>query len=255
MTRRTAMPTIIPDRLERITGITLGHGNHEPPNGHFAACAMETASYLAGEPWSDQPECVCPVIATFMRSWNDGISDAARRTELLLPLVPLTIGTRASKAVEARRATMAADWYVRVHTTAWLRLAGLTSHADKLAALPEITSFAETQSVRVALQAAQKDATAARNAAKSAARNAAWSAAERAAVSAARNAAVSADRSAAERAAWSAAESAAWIAARNAAWSAAESVTESTLSATATDLQTSAVDLVRRMCAVSEDAP
>jgi len=38
---------------------------------------------------------------------------------------------------------MAADWLVRANTPAWLRLAGLSVHADALSALPEITSFAQ----------------------------------------------------------------------------------------------------------------
>ncbi len=50
---------------------------------------MEAAAFIAGEPWSDHPACVCPVIAAFMRSWNDGLSDKDRN-RLLLPLIPKT---------------------------------------------------------------------------------------------------------------------------------------------------------------------
>ena len=164
--------TIIPERLSLITA--LHHGSHEE-NDEARVCAMEAVAFVAGEPWSDHPQCACPIISAFMRSWNDGLPDAERA--ILLPLIPKLVGTRSTKAVEAKRATMAADWYVRTFTPAWLRMAGLNGHADTLASFPEIASFAKTPSIRPALEAAQKDA----YAAESAAESAAWSAAESAA--------------------------------------------------------------------------
>ena len=192
-----AHPTINPERLAQVT--TLLSGDHAP-NTDGAMCAMEAAAWIAGEEWSDHPQCVCPVIGAFMRSWNDALPDADR-TRLLLPLIPKTIGTRGSEALEARRATMAADWYVRTFTPAWLRLAGLTAHADTLAGMPEILSFEKTPSIRTALEAARKDAEAARSAAESAAGSAA----------------------------------------------------ESALKTTCEELQASALQLVERMCAITEN--
>ena len=175
------MITIDEKRLARIK--TLKRGNHSGISQ--GACVMEVASYVAGEPWSDHPACACPVITAFMIAWNDALPSDAERTRLLLPLIPKIVGTRGSKALEARRATMAADWYVRVQTPAWLRLAGLTAEADALASFPEITSFEKTPSIMAPLNAAQAAASAARSAAWSAAESAAWSAAESAARSAA----------------------------------------------------------------------
>jgi hypothetical protein len=76
---------------------------------------------------------------------------------------------------------MAADWLIRVHTPAWLRLAKLDAHADALAALPEITDFAQCPSLMPTLNAAKQDADAAGAAAGAAARAAARAAAEAAA--------------------------------------------------------------------------
>ncbi len=81
---------ILADRLARVA--ELKSGAHTANDG-AAMCAMEAAAWVAGEPWSDHPECVCPVIGAFMRSWNDSLPDD-RRTALLLPLIPATIGTR-----------------------------------------------------------------------------------------------------------------------------------------------------------------
>src|SRR3546814_10282733 len=107
---------IIQERLEEIAARPLDSGGHDDINGGM--CVMEAVAYVAGEPWSDNPECACPVISSFLRSWNDGLPDD-ERNELLRPLIPLLVGTRGDKGLEERRALMAADWLVRIHTAAW----------------------------------------------------------------------------------------------------------------------------------------
>ena len=139
----------------------LASGAHEP-NGE--ACVMEAVAFVAGEPWSDHPQCACPVISIFLRAWNDALPDD-ERDQLLRPLIPRLINTRGSTALEKRRALMAADWLIRVHTPAWLRLAGLTAHADALSALPEITDMTQMPSIRGPIEAARRDADAAGDAA------------------------------------------------------------------------------------------
>lgn len=118
----------------------LAKGAHAPDSGQ--ACMMEAAAYIAGEPWTDSPACVCPVIAAFARQLND-VMPNDMRDALLRSLVPLVINTRASAAVERRRAYIAADFAVRHAAPAALRAAGLPAEADKLATLPAVTS-AET---------------------------------------------------------------------------------------------------------------
>ena len=205
---------------ERLATIkTLYSGAHDP-NGKM--CVMEAVAYVAREPWSDHPACVSPVIAAFARAWNDGLPDAERNS-LLLPMIPKFVDTVGSAALENRRATMAADWLVRVHTPAWLRLAGLTVHADALANLSEITDFAKAPALMPALKAAKKDAVAAWDAA--------WDAA----------------RAAARAAAWDAAADAAWAAAWDAARAAAGDAAGAALAPTVKELQTSALDLLSRM--------
>ena len=234
---------IDPTRLAAV--ITLAAGAH---GDHKAMCAMEAAAYIAGEPWSDRPQCVCPTIATFVRAWNDGIPDVDR-TRLLLPLIPLTIGTRGSPDLSKRRGFMALDWLVRVHTVAWLRLAKLDTHAEALAALPQLIDD-NVVMVAANTMAAARDA--ARAAASDAASAAARDAARAAASAAARAAAWDAARDATSDAAWdaasAAARAAAWDAARAAAWDAASDA----LSRTVTQLQASASELVERMCALEE---
>ena len=163
------MATILEDRLLKLKSLSLKRGSHSPDS---LMCVMEAVAFVAGEKWSDAPECACPIISSFMRSWNDALPTDDERDRLLKPLIPRLVNTR-NKAAEKKRGIMAADWLIRVHMPAWLRLAGLTTQADALANLPEITAFAQFISLRDQIEAVRKDAAAAGDAARAAARAAA----------------------------------------------------------------------------------
>jgi len=166
------MTPVIEERWKKFESLSLKQGAHSP-NSTF--CVMEAVAYVAGESWSDHPECACPVIGAFLRSWNDSLRSDAERDHLLKSLVPRLVGTR-NLALEKRRSLMAADWLVRVHTPAWLRLAGLTSQAQSLEQLPKIISMAQIPSIRGPVEAVRKDAAAAWDAARAAAWDAAGAA-------------------------------------------------------------------------------
>jgi hypothetical protein len=51
---------------------------------------MEFASYLAGEAWSDHPDCTHPALATLARDVNDYTTDEGRHR--LVPLIPSVVG-------------------------------------------------------------------------------------------------------------------------------------------------------------------
>jgi len=76
--------TEVPDRLLR-----LDRGWHRASSG--LACAMEAASWLAGEPWSDDPRSVHRVIADVARWVNDEVDDAERQQ--LWPLILASLDT------------------------------------------------------------------------------------------------------------------------------------------------------------------
>jgi hypothetical protein len=228
--------------LTSLRGLRIGHGKHEPPNGRVEACVME-AAYLRWairqgwskqrivSGWTDSAPCICPVIGGFLRRWNDGIADSpegdATRTRLFTPAIQdMIAGTKADDAVMLRRMWMAIDWDLRTHTPAFLRLAKLDACAVALEALPEIRSQADLANARAACEDARKQG----DAAGAAAWAAAWDAAG----------------AAARYAAWAAARGAA----RAAAWDAAEAALRPTVAA----MQASALDLVKRMCAVSAES-
>jgi hypothetical protein len=241
--------TSFADRLVEVEARPLLQGQHltRLERAQKAWCAMEAVAYLAGERWSDSPQCACPVIASFMRAWNDGLLTDEDRNRLLKPLVPLVVGTRADTATEERRAFMAMDWLIRVHTPAWLdRVEALKPHAQALRDLETIADAAGLVAATGRLRVAQKDAAAARAAAS----DAAWDAASDAAWDAARAAAMDAARAAASDAARAAARDAAWYAAWYAARAAARAAARGALRPTTEWLQSSAQQLVRDMCAV-----
>jgi len=86
--------------------VRLSQGKHRDPD--HGACVMELSSMLAGEPFSDRPRCVDPVIAGFLRTYNDGIDE--RRRQDLYPLASEVVGTRAVAGVQAERARMCLRW-------------------------------------------------------------------------------------------------------------------------------------------------
>ncbi len=207
--------------------LTLGAGAHNPnePNGEFLACIMEAVAYLAGEPWSDHPECASPLIASACRSLNDGIKDTAWRTELLASLVPKIIGTRDDRELE--RSYLALDWIVRVYVPAWMSLVPeLESRAAELRALPPIRSLSDFGKVpQESLAVSAGDARAAGAAARAAAWDAAWAAA------------------------WDAAGDAAWAAAGDAAWAAAGAAARAAAGAAAWDAAWAAAGAAARAAA------
>ena len=205
--------TIIEERLAMLDTIRLAAGGHDADDGRM--CVMEAAAWVAGEEWADHPACVSAVIGAFMRRWNDDLDDEGRQR--LKAFVPRVIGT-AGDGQDDVRGWLAADWLVRVHTPAWLDLAGLASAAAALRALPDLRGSGSVKTAQPALDDARKQA---RAAARDAAWDATWDAAWDAARAAAGAAAAAAARAAAWDAAGDAAGDAAWAAAGDAAWAAA----------------------------------
>lgn len=80
--------------------VRLSRGRHASPED--GACVMELASMLAGEPFGDHPQSVCPVIAAFLRVYNDAVDDERRQD--LYAYAAKVVGSRAGGEVTAARA-------------------------------------------------------------------------------------------------------------------------------------------------------
>ena len=128
----------LPD-LSDITLDTVPHGRRG-----LRLTLLELAAWLAHEPHTDSPVSVSPVVATYAR-WLASSLDDDRRQELRTRAASLVgtavpigndVGDGAELAsTERARAWTAADWLIRVQAATWLRLAGLTEAATRLASL------------------------------------------------------------------------------------------------------------------------
>lgn len=68
---------------------TLSNGPHDDPED--GRCAMEWVAFIAGEPHSDKPACVSPLVARFCVAANDISGDFQRQR--LRPYLTRCIGT------------------------------------------------------------------------------------------------------------------------------------------------------------------
>src|SRR3954447_1804381 len=91
--------------------VRLAKGRHDSPDR--GACVMELASMLGGERFTDHPRSVCPVIAGFLRSYNDLLPDGQQGE--LYAYASLAVGTAAGRSVRRRRARLVLAWGERVH--------------------------------------------------------------------------------------------------------------------------------------------
>jgi hypothetical protein len=87
--------------------IRLSRGRHKSPEG--GACVMELASMLAGEPFDDHPRSVCPIVATFLRAYNDAVGDERRQD--LYRFASAAVDTAGDRAASADRARECARWF------------------------------------------------------------------------------------------------------------------------------------------------
>jgi hypothetical protein len=86
--------------------VKLSRGKHASPE--HGACVMELASMLGGEPFSDHPSSVCPVIGVLLRTYNDALDDERRQE--LYAYAAKVVGSRGSRELEHMRAERVTAW-------------------------------------------------------------------------------------------------------------------------------------------------
>jgi len=79
--------------------VRLARGRHDSPS--HGVCVMELASMLAGERFTDSPRSVCPVVAAFMRTYNDAVDDTRRQD--LYGFAAQSVGTAGDGRAARRR--------------------------------------------------------------------------------------------------------------------------------------------------------
>src|SRR4051812_19054664 len=104
----------------------LSQGSHQ--TAEAGRCAMEWVSYLAGEPHTDQPVCVSPILRRFCIALNDRPPDDQRQR--LRPYLARTIGT-AGDGLDEQRLQVCRDWLIKTAVPDWLDLAGQAELAER----------------------------------------------------------------------------------------------------------------------------
>jgi hypothetical protein len=86
--------------------IRIDRGKHAAPEE--GACVMELASMLGGEGFSDRPNSVCPVVAGFLRGYNDLVDDERRQE--LYRYASEVVGSAGDRMLRWRRRRMLRRW-------------------------------------------------------------------------------------------------------------------------------------------------
>ena len=127
--------SLIPERLAEIESKPLHKGNGKSID---TACIMNMVAYVAGEPWSDHPECACPVLTKMAISLNDRLDDEQRQK--LAPLIPLLAGTKGTRDDQKARSNFIVWRNITVTFPILLDLIKMTEYADELRLTPQTTT-------------------------------------------------------------------------------------------------------------------
>src|SRR3954449_5413046 len=79
--------------------VRLARGRHASPAA--GVCAMELASMVAHEPFSDRSPTISPTIGAFLRTYNDGLTDDRRQAPYAV--AALIVGSARGRAVERQQ--------------------------------------------------------------------------------------------------------------------------------------------------------
>jgi hypothetical protein len=85
--------------------VHLASGSHRTPES--GVCVMELASMLAGEPFTDHPRSVCPVVGALLRTCNDRFD--AQTRQRLLRYAAESVGTAEDRATPRARVARCAE--------------------------------------------------------------------------------------------------------------------------------------------------
>jgi hypothetical protein len=150
-------PQLLSDRLVRFMDDRFGLDQGSHPSFEAGHCATEAAAWLAGESHTDQPQWMSPIVAQFLRTFNDRSSD--ERRQALKPFILRAIHT-AGDGCDDERVAMCRTWLVRHGLPPALEFAGCGETAARLSALPDALAAERTTAL---LRQARKEVWSARD--------------------------------------------------------------------------------------------
>lgn len=87
-------------------------------------CLLEAVAFMAGEPHSDRPMCVCPVLAAFARTLNDSFRSDVERTDKLSQFIPRLVQTNRGPDIGRVRLNYILDHVLRIVVPNYLDASG-----------------------------------------------------------------------------------------------------------------------------------
>lgn len=127
---------------------TLRRGHSKNP--FSGACAMDAVSWLVYGRHGDTPECVSPVIATYVRNGNDVMPDDVRQR--LLPYLHRIAGSR-SEEHEGARLRIVVLATARLFAARAMHGAGLLHSAAALRSIPDDASYCDIKDLCLSIAA------------------------------------------------------------------------------------------------------
>lgn len=131
-------PASVGTRRAPMDDIVLEAASH--PRRGTRLTVLELAAWIGGDRHTDDPPSVSPVLRTLLRDLGLDLDHHDRQRLVGLAADAAGTGTDRARGATAtadeRRSWRIADWFARVAAPPWLRAAGLTEIADRLAGLP-----------------------------------------------------------------------------------------------------------------------
>ena len=124
-----------PDRLppNKLKSIDLLQSSaHRRENGVTPA---EALAWMSGEPHTEQPRSICPVLLALIRIWSRNLGQTGRNT-LIRPVLPPLLNTGSNHLMSAARADVLMAWTIKTNTAAWLEAGGRSREALTLRTAP-----------------------------------------------------------------------------------------------------------------------
>ena len=128
-------PYNAPAPAPTLSGITLQDGSHLDKQEGMSV--MEACAHLAGEPHTEEPQAVSPVLNALVSHWSDTLDQPAR-DRIILPLIPAIIRTPPRPGTDRAQRLLIADWLLHAAIPIWARAAGFNQTAGAIAQLPPV---------------------------------------------------------------------------------------------------------------------
>lgn len=123
-------------------------------NHNKEVCMMHAAAFLARLTGSTLPNCVCPVLASFVVRLNDELGSMTDGDSLrfrnLHTFAPMLVDSKSTSEVEVERALVLVHWAAQTFTPIALHRAGMSEQAARFGKLDVIDSGTAAAAARVA---------------------------------------------------------------------------------------------------------